>query len=216
MLGVPNSDDWANNIEKRLAKLVRWKEEGDMPVMPHIKVVPPFKAQIMNESLPTNFKTPMIKKFDGVRDPHEHIMAYQAAIMIIEANDVVMCIVLFSTLEGMAQRWFIELSGKSIDTFYNLAVKFTTHFMRGRKTRKHFSYLTIVKHRLGEFLRDFLNRWRAEVDEIEGMDDKSAITMFIDALRARDLYKSLRRKAHVSYVAMMTKVDWYAEANEAN
>lgn len=81
-----------------------------------------------------------------------------------------------------------------VDTFYNLALKFTTHFARGRKTRKHFSYLATVKQRLGESLSDFLVRWRAEVAKVGGMDDKLAITMFVEALRVGDLYKSLRRK----------------------
>lgn len=52
--------------------------------------------------------------------------------------------------------------------------------------------------------------------EIEVMDDKSTITMFIKALRAGDHYKSLRRKAPVSYVAMMAKENQYTEVEEAN
>lgn len=48
------------------------------------------------------------------------------------------------------------------------------------------------------------------------MDDKSTIMIFIKALQAGDLYKSLRRKAPVNYVAMMAKVDSYAKVKEIN
>lgn len=75
---VLNPDKWEQNIEKRLAK---WKEKGDMSVMPRITVIPSFIARIMDRPLLANFKTPTIKKFNGVGDLREHIMAYQAAMM---------------------------------------------------------------------------------------------------------------------------------------
>lgn len=116
-----------------------------MSVMPRITVVPPFTTRIMDELLPANLKTPIIKRFDGAGDLDEHIKAYRAAMMLMGGNNTVMCMVFFSTLGGVAQRWFIELSGKSIDTFYDLAIKFTTHFLQGRKAKKHCCYLATVK-----------------------------------------------------------------------
>lgn len=98
-------DDWANNIEKRLPELVKWKEEGDIPVMPRIKVVPLFIAWIINEPLPANFKMSTIKKFDGASYAHEHIMVYQVAMMLMGANDAVMCMSFFFMLGSIAQRW---------------------------------------------------------------------------------------------------------------
>lgn len=52
--------------------------------------------------------------------------------------------------------------------------------------------------------------------EVEEMDEKSAITLFIEAIRASDLYKSMRQKALVCYIAMMAKADRYAKAEETN
>lgn len=75
-----------------------------MPVMPRIMIVPPFTTRIMNEPLPVNFNTTTMKKFDGVRDPHEKIMGYQAVMMLMGANDAVMCKAFFSTLGGITQR----------------------------------------------------------------------------------------------------------------
>lgn len=70
--------------------------------------------------------------------------------------------------------------------------------MKGIKAKTHFSYLGTVRQKSGEPLIDFLVLWRSEVAEVEGMDDKHAITMFIEALWARNLYKSLMRKAPIS------------------
>lgn len=156
VLQIPNPDDWVDNIEKRLAEFVKWKEKGDMTAMPIITFVPPFTTWIMNEQLLSKFKTPTIKKSIGVGDAHEHIMAYQAAMMLMGANNVVMCRAFILTLGGKAQRWFTELSDESINMFYYLIMKFTTHLMRSWKAKKHFSYLTIVKQRSSDSLIDFL------------------------------------------------------------
>lgn len=51
--------------------------------------------------------------------------------MLMGANDAIMCMAFFSTLGGIAQWLFTELPGESINTFYDLEVKFTTHFLRG-------------------------------------------------------------------------------------
>lgn len=59
-----------------MVELVKWKEEGNMLATPHFMVMPAFMTRIMNEPLPLNFKTLTIKKFKGVRDSHENIMAY--------------------------------------------------------------------------------------------------------------------------------------------
>lgn len=82
---------------------MRWKEDVNLPLMPCIIVAPTFRARIMNEALPANFKTPMTKKFDKVGDSHKHIRAYLATIMLMGSNDFVMCRAFFSMLRGIAQ-----------------------------------------------------------------------------------------------------------------
>lgn len=56
----------------------------------------------------------------------------------------------------------------------------------------------------------------AEVVEVDGMNYKSAITMFIEALRACALYKKSETKCPSKHMAMIAKVDRYAEVEEAN
>ncbi|XP_019175766.1 PREDICTED: uncharacterized protein LOC109171091 [Ipomoea nil] len=127
-----------------------------------------------------------------------------------------MCRAFFSMLSGGAQRWFTNLKGGSLGSFQDLATKFITHFLRGRRRKKHFTHLASIKQGEDETLTQFLTRWRKEEAEVEDMDDRSAMVMFIAALRAGELYKSLRRKAPGSYAALMMKADRYAEAEEAN
>ncbi|XP_019179508.1 PREDICTED: uncharacterized protein LOC109174703 [Ipomoea nil] len=202
-------------MEAKIAELLKWKEGGGVPI-PKIEVTPPFTRRIIREPIPSTFKPPSITRFDGRGDPQEHIMAYQATMMLMGSSEAMMCRAFFSTLIGQAQRWFTSLKGGTVDSFHDLAVKFITHFMRGRKIRKHFTHLTTVKQGVGESLTDFLARWRAEEANVENIDDKSGVVMFVDALRAGDLYKSLRCKTPDTYAALMAKADRYAEAEEAN
>lgn len=54
-------------------------------------IKPPFTRRIMEEPLPANFKTPSVNRFDGVGDLQGHILYYQDVMMLMEANDVLMC-----------------------------------------------------------------------------------------------------------------------------
>lgn len=81
------------------------------------------------------------------------------------------------------------------------------------KGQKHFTHLTTVKQEAGESLTEFLVCWRVEEADVENIDDKSAIVMFIDALRAGN---STRRKTPSTYAALKVKADRYAEVEEAN
>ncbi|XP_019197081.1 PREDICTED: uncharacterized protein LOC109190936 [Ipomoea nil] len=157
-----------------------------------------------------------MRRYDGTSDPQENVLTYQAAMMLIGSSDALMCRAFFSTLSGGAQRWFTNLKGGSLGSFQDLATGFITHFLRGRRRKKHFTHLASVKQGENETLTQFLARWRKEEAEVEDMDDRFAMVMFIAALRAGELYKSLRRKAPGSYATLMMKADWYAEAEEAN
>lgn len=55
---------------------MKWREEGDMSVMPRVMVIPQFTPRIMDKLLPLNFKTPTVKKFEGAGDSQEDIMNY--------------------------------------------------------------------------------------------------------------------------------------------
>lgn len=69
--------------------------------------------------------------------------------MLKSTNNVVMRKVFFTMLGGVAQRWFTELPSESIDAFYELAFKFTTHFMRGKNARKTFFIFADNKTKIG-------------------------------------------------------------------
>ncbi|XP_031090935.1 uncharacterized protein LOC115995927 [Ipomoea triloba] len=160
---------------------------------------------------------PTVRKFDGTGDPQEHVLAYQAAMMLMGSSEAAMCRAFFSTLLGGAQRWFTNLPGGSISSFHELEMKFITSFMRARRSNKYFTHLACnLKQERDETLTEFLSRWRVEEAEVEDMDDKSAIVMFISTLRAGDLYKSLRCKMPRTYTSLMIQTNRYTKAEEAN
>lgn len=50
------------------------------------------------------------------------------------------------------------------------------------KLKKHFTHLLRVKQKEGETLKAYIARWQKEVQVVEGLDDKSTLTMFIESL----------------------------------
>lgn len=159
-----------------------WERHVDLLEVPKITVTPPFTWRILREPLHPNYKPPSVKRFGGLEGPREHVMAYQATMMLVGYSEVTMCRAFFSTLARQAQRWFTNLKGNSIDSFHDLAVKFITRFMRAMKGRKHFMHLTTMKQGVDESLTEFLVRWRTEEVDMENLDDKSIVVIFIDAL----------------------------------
>nr|GLL39558.1 uncharacterized protein LOC109183154 [Ipomoea trifida] len=101
-----------------------------------------------------------------------------------------------------------------IDSFHDLVIKFTTPFMCRRKTKTTSPTWPQLDKNMMNLVSEFLTWWQEKVVEVEGMDDKLAITMFIVALRVGDLYKSLKRKIPTDYVVMIAKANWYAIEEE--
>lgn len=90
------SMEWANKVNTRVEELVRQKEKGELQVIPKITITPPFMRKIMEEPFPTNFKATSIQRFNRVRDPQEHDMAYQIIMVLLGDSDKLMHKALFS------------------------------------------------------------------------------------------------------------------------
>nr|GMD78731.1 serine/arginine repetitive matrix protein 1-like [Ipomoea batatas] len=80
---IDSREDWVRKIDAKMEELIWWKELGDHPIEPKITITPPFTPGIMSEPLPPNFKPPNVRRFDGTGDPQEHVLTYQAAMMLM-------------------------------------------------------------------------------------------------------------------------------------
>ncbi|VFQ86414.1 unnamed protein product [Cuscuta campestris] len=82
--------------------------------------------------------------------------------------------------------------------------------------RKKFTYLNTVGQREKESLTQFLTRWRDEVDKVEEMDDKTAMSLLMNAFRSGDLYTEFCRRPPSSYQEAYNTAWEYVEAEVLN
>ncbi|VFQ78811.1 unnamed protein product [Cuscuta campestris] len=112
-----------------------------------------------------------------------------------------------------------------LDTFHNAAqmagctdVKefFRKKYQDNCIKRKKFTYLNTVGQREKESLIQFMTRWRDEVDKVEEMDDKTAMSLLMNAFRSGDLYTEFCRRPPSSYQEASNTAWEYSEAEVLN
>ncbi|KAJ9542254.1 hypothetical protein OSB04_028760 [Centaurea solstitialis] len=86
-----------------------------------------------------------------------------------------MCKSFGSTLTGASLHWLINLKPISIGSFAELVNQFTRQFASSRKMEKQTSDLYYVVQKTGEAIRDYFNRFNAEMIEVKNCDVKTAI-----------------------------------------
>ncbi|VFQ69292.1 unnamed protein product [Cuscuta campestris] len=152
---------------------------------PTVEVISPFSARVMKANLPRGMKAPEIH-YKGVTDPNDHLAAYQTHMLMHAVEDEIQCRLFVGTLEGPAVKWFLPLPNGTIDCFKDLAQFFLN---RGRfQPKKHFTHLFSVKQKEGETNTELVQRWNEAMNEVEPMDDKTSIALFMSILRSGELF----------------------------
>ncbi|VFQ92169.1 unnamed protein product [Cuscuta campestris] len=122
------------------------------------------------------------------------------------------CLLFFQTLRGRAAEWFHNLPAGEIDSFDELAEVFQEKFKENCTKRKNFTYLSTAGQREHEDLTKFLTRWKDEVDKVEEMDDKTAMSLLVSGLRSGELYNEFCRRPPQSYQEAYNTAWDYADA----
>nr|GMC71709.1 uncharacterized protein LOC109157529 [Ipomoea batatas] len=76
------------------------------------------------------------------------------------------------------------LTQRLVTNFEVLGDQFLTHFVGSLKPKKHFIHLASIRQKKWESLRNYLTRWQKEMQCVEGLDDKAALTLFVESLRS--------------------------------
>ncbi|VFQ62007.1 unnamed protein product [Cuscuta campestris] len=116
------------------------------------------------------------------------------------------------TLRGRAVEWFHNLPAGEIDSFDELAEVFQEKFKENCTKRKKFTYLSTAGQWEHEDLTKFLTWWKDEVDKLEEMDDKTAMSLFVSRLWSGELYKEFCRRSPQSYQEAYNTAWDYADA----
>ncbi|VFQ93681.1 unnamed protein product, partial [Cuscuta campestris] len=157
-----------------------------------------------------------VEKFTGKEDPNVHLDTFHNAAQMAGCTDAEECLLFFSSLRGRPVEWFNGLPHGRIGTFEKLAEVFRKKYQDNCIKRKKFTYLNTVGQREKESLTQFLTRWRDEVDKVEEMDDKTTMSLLMNAFRSGDLYTEFCRRPPSSYQEAYNTAWEYAEAEVLN
>ncbi|GKA94804.1 reverse transcriptase domain-containing protein [Tanacetum coccineum] len=133
----------------------------------------PFTPRIRHFSLPRTRMPSHVKTYDGSGDPEDHLKLFQSAAKTEGWAMPTWCHMFNSTLTGNARVWFDKLPKESIDSYEDLRTAFRENYLQQTKHIKDPVEIHHIKQRDGESTEDFMERYKAEVLDVEGAPDRS-------------------------------------------
>ena len=138
----------------------------------------PFSQEIMDSVVPAN--TVVVKaSFTGVEDLEAHLTAFHTQMMLSGGSDAVYCKVFMSTLSGTALDWFVSIPTGHITTFQQFSKMFVEQYILNKAPPLVSYDLFDIRQYQGESLKDFLNRFGAQIVCLPGKDEE----MFVHAFK---------------------------------
>jgi len=125
----------------------------------------PFSQSILEAVIPNTFVGPKVT-FTRMEDPEAHLTAFHTQMMLVGGSDAVRCKLFMSTLTGMAMDWFISLPDGHITSFTQLSQLFREQYLANRAPPPVSYDLFDVKQYQGETLKEYINRFRAQVVKV--------------------------------------------------
>jgi len=126
--------------------------------------------------IPNTFAGPKVI-FTGMEDPEVHLTAFHTQMVLVGGSDVVRCKLFMSTLTGMAMDWFISLPNGHITSFQQLLRFFREQYLANRALPLVSYDLFDVKQYQGETLKEYINRFGAQVVKV-GTTEKPIIVYY--------------------------------------
>ncbi|VFQ64832.1 unnamed protein product, partial [Cuscuta campestris] len=206
---VEQPRDRVGRVEARLEKLQRRVDREEKKKV--LLNESPFTDRVHETPFPKKAKLE-VSKFTGKEDPEIHVKTLHQSGRMMGLSGDEKCLLFFQTLRGRAAEWFHNLPAGEIDSFDELAEVFQEKFKENCTKRKKFTYLSTAGQREHEDLTKFLTRWKDEVDKVEEMDDKTAMSLLVSGLRSGELYKEFCRRPPQSYQEAYNTAWDYADA----
>ncbi|GKA37053.1 reverse transcriptase domain-containing protein [Tanacetum coccineum] len=151
----------------------------------------PFTLRIRHFSLPRTRMPSHVKTYDGSGDPEDHLKLFQSAAKTEGWAMPTWCHMFNSTLTGNARVWFDKLPKESIDSYEDLRTAFRENYLQQTKHIKDPVEIHHIKQRDGESTEDFMERYKAEVLDVEGAPECMRISGFMHGITHPGLIKRL-------------------------
>ncbi|XP_015953033.1 uncharacterized protein LOC107477509 [Arachis duranensis] len=151
----------------------------------------PFMERILRAKLPKGFDKPTDMKYDGTKDPQEHLTAFEARMNLEGAADAVRCRAFPVTLAGPAIKWFNALPNGPIASFHDITRQFMAQFTTRITKAKHLINLLGVTQKQEESTRKYLDRFNDECLTVDGLTDSVASLCLTNGFMNEDFRKHL-------------------------
>jgi len=137
----------------------------------------PFSQAIIDVAIPATFVGPKAI-FTGVKDPEANLTTFHTQMMLVEGSDAVRCKLFMSTLVGTAMDWFISLPDGHVTSFLQLSKLFREQYIANWAPPPISYDLFDVRQYQGESLKEFLNRFGAQVVRLNTKDETIMVHAF--------------------------------------
>ncbi|GJU83015.1 reverse transcriptase domain-containing protein [Tanacetum coccineum] len=154
----------------------------------------PFTSRIRHFDFPRTRMPSHVKTYDGSGDLKDHLKLFQSAAKTERWAMPTWCHMFNSTLTGNARVWFDKLPKESIDSYEDLRAAFKENYLQQTKHIKDPVEIHHIKQRNGESTEDFMERYKAEVLDVEGAPKCMKISGFMHGITHPELIKCLYEK----------------------
>jgi len=129
---------------------------------PHREFPMPFSQEIMDVVIPAAF-VGLNATFTGMEDLEAHLTTFHTQMVLVGGADTVRCKLFMSTLVGTAMDWFISLPNGHMTSFAQLSKFYREQDIANRAPPSNSYELFDVRQYQGESLKEFVNRFGAQV-----------------------------------------------------
>ena len=159
----------------------------------------PFSQEIMDVAIRAMFVGPKAT-FTRIDDPEADLTAFHTQMMLIGGSDAVKCKLFMSTLVGTVMEWFISLLDGNVTSFVQLLKLFREQYIANRAPQPNSYDRFDVRQYQGETLKEFVNRFGAQVVRVNTTDESMIVHAFRKGICPRPFRESLIRSRPKTFV----------------
>ncbi|KAL2253428.1 UNVERIFIED_CONTAM: Retrovirus-related Pol polyprotein from transposon 17.6 [Sesamum indicum] len=206
-----------DNVSKQIALLGKQidelKKRGE--IVAHNRNSP-FANRILIETVNPSFRMPDLPRYDGTRDPQEHIAAFDMVMNLYGQASSIVAKLFVTTLTGKAQEWFMNLPPGSIEAYEQLVQKFAFHFASKRKQKRSATHLFTIRQGENESLKNFMGRFNNETLEVQDLRIDMMTSILIHELKKGVFASALARDPPIDTEQLMAMAQKYIDEEEMN
>ncbi|KAL2244073.1 UNVERIFIED_CONTAM: hypothetical protein Sindi_0525300 [Sesamum indicum] len=176
----------------------------------------PFCNDILVQTVEPGFRVPDLRRYDGMRDPQEHVPAFEMVMNLYGQSALIIAKLFATTLTGKAQEWFTNLPRGSIESYEQLVQKFNFHFASKKKEKRSATHLFNIRQREDETMKNFMGRFNNETLEVQELRIDMLVSLLIHGLRNGSFASALARDPPFDVEQLMALAQKYIDEEEMN